>query len=304
VSSYRHHPSRSWTPTSPLPRFVAAGALAAATLAGVTAARADQIGPYSSRTLTLGRGTLRIDGGAPDFGYFHPASPQALNENRGFRLQVPPPEGDVAAWLGVGVAGGITDDIEVGGLVLPLKLGPEADIDDLEAYGRFRFLDGPFEMAFQATLQFPAYTNWGLGLGLPMLAHVGQGFRIDTGFELEMLFPEQNTIVALDVPAAFTWDLGPYGFLGLRTGLYAGDLVDDHDRDDRLGAVVPLGIHGGGVLGRGKIDLSAWFMWPWFLDPGRDRPDPTPRNPDHREPHPIEVEGFEIGFGINGRIPT
>lgn len=279
-------------------------AVATATLAGAATARADQIGAYSVRSLTLGRGTLRVDGGAPDFGYFHPASPQWLNENRGFRLQVPPPDGDVAAWLGVGFAGGITDDIEVGGLVLPIKLGPEADIDDLEAYGRFRFLDGPFEMAFQATVQFPAYTEWGLGLGLPMLAHVGRSLRIDTGFELEMLFWDQNTVAAVDVPAAFTWDLGAHGFLGLRTGMYASDLIDDHDRNDDLGVVFPLGMHGGGVLGRGNIDLSAWFIWPWFLDPGRERRDPQPNRPDNTEPHPFEVEGFEIGFGINGRIPT
>ena len=32
----------------------------------------DQVGSYSERSLTLGSGTVRIDGGPPDWGYFHP----------------------------------------------------------------------------------------------------------------------------------------------------------------------------------------------------------------------------------------
>jgi hypothetical protein len=42
------------------------------------------------------------------------------------------------------------------------------------------------------------------------------------------------------------------------------------------------------VLARGRLDVAGWFMWPWFLASDRD--------------DPIQVNTFEMGFGLNGRI--
>ncbi len=113
------------------------------------------------------------------------------------------------------------------------------------------------------------------------IAHVSRRFRVDTGSEFEFPFWEPDTIVALDIPAVFTWDIGARGFLGLRTGAY----VCQTD-----GVAIPAGIHGGGVLGRsGNIDLAGWFVWPSFIATGGD--------------DPFEVELFELGFGVNGGIP-
>ena len=188
-------------------------------------------------------------------------------------------DGGEDAWVGVGLAYGITDDIELGGLVLPVRLD-ESDIDDLEFYGRFRFVDGPFELGAQVTLQLPTYTELGLGLGLPMLAHAGRRLRIDTGFEIEMLFWEPETVVNLDVPLAFTWDVGRQGFFGPRTGFYVwnGDTV-----------LFPAGIHGGGTVARGQLDITGWFMWPALLATDRDD-------------DPFDVRTIEIGFGLNARV--
>ncbi|MBN2191530.1 MAG: hypothetical protein JW751_01840 [Polyangiaceae bacterium] len=277
-------------------RIALAGAALVAALAVTTRVHAEQSGPYASRTLTLGRGTIRIDGGPPDFGYFHPASPHALNDGRGYWMNHEEQEegldDDWGVGLGLGVAGGITDDIEVGGLVLPMVFGPDFDIGDLEAYGRFRFLDGGFEMAFQPTLQLPSQTVFGLGLGLPMLAHLGPNVRIDTGFEIELFFPEggdndddNDVSINFDIPAAFTGNLGASGFLGFRTGIYLwhNEPAEEYDGN------IPIGIHGGAAIGRGgDVDLSAWFIWPEFFVTGRD--------------DVVEPASFELGAGVSGRI--
>jgi hypothetical protein len=256
----------------------ALGAAAGLGLLGWSAAaEADQIGPFASRSLTLGSGTVRIDGGPPDFGYFHPGGPQWINENRGFRLRADTNLDQQWAWLGIGAAVGVTDEVELGGLLLPFRLTPDADFDDMEGYGRFAFLYGDFEMGFQVTLQLPTQTEWGLGLGLPMLAHATEQMRIDTGIELELLFWDEE-IANLDVPLAFTWDVGG-GFIGPRTGLYIWDFDV---------VIVPAGLHGGGVLADGHLDLAAWFMWPEFLHGERD--------------DLIDINVFEVGLGINGRI--
>lgn len=271
------------------PLLVGLGLGLVSTLAA-PAAWADQIGEYSQRSLTLGKGTFRIDGGPVDFGYFHPSSPQWLNENRGVRIQKyeQPPgvydNADPNVWLGAGLAYGITDDIELGGLVLPLQVADELDFDDMEAYGRFRFLRRRFEMGAQVTLQIPVETDFALGLGLPMLAHVGRKARIDTGFELEMIFGEEaddGDVFSLDVPFAMTWDIGQRGFLGFRTGLYVWNMED---------VVIPAGMHGGVVVANGKLDIAPWFMWPVFMATGR-------------EDELVHVKSFELGVGFNGRIP-
>jgi hypothetical protein len=241
-------------------------------------AGAEQIGRYSVRSLTLGSGTVRVDGGPPDWGYFHPGGPQWINENRGLRVRVDNNADRTWAWLGLGLGVGVTDDVELGGLLLPIRVTPDSDIDDLEVYGRFGLLEGTFEMAGQATVQLPAETDPGLGLGLPMLVHAGNALRIDTGVEIEMLFWD-DTVVSLDLPLAFTWDLGRVGFLGMRTGMYFRDM-------DAL--VVPAGIHGGGVLANGHVDIAGWFTWPGFLATERE--------------DALEVNSFEFGFGVNARI--
>jgi len=177
------------------------------------------------------------------------------------------------------LAYGATDDVEVGGLLLPLRLDPDPTVDDLELYGRFRFLSREFEMAAQVTVQLPAETEFGLGLGLPMLAHATDHMRIDTGFEFEMLFWDPDTVVSLDVPLAFTWDVARYGFLGLRTGLYVWDME---------ALLIPAGMHGGVVVAKGHLDVAGWFLWPGFFGTERD--------------DPFDIRTFELGFGLNGKI--
>jgi hypothetical protein len=225
----------------------------------------------------LGTGTVRIDGGPPDFGYFHPGSPQWINENRGLRFRVDRDAEQNWTWMGLGLAVGATDQIEFGGLLLPLRLQPDTEFDDLELYGRFAVVDGDFELGVQVTGQLPTETEFGLGVGLPMLAHATESLRIDTGVELEVLFFDP-TVANLDVPLALTWEVGGHGFLGPRTGVYVWDFD---------AVMIPAGIHAGVVLADGHLDLAAWFMWPALLH-------------DDRE-DALEVSTFEFGFGINGR---
>lgn len=247
-------------------------------LGATPSAQADQVGPYAGRSLTLDRGTVRIDAGPPDFGYFHPGGPHWINETRGLRVRIDTDADQEWVWLGIGAAYGITRELEVGAN-FPVRISPDGDIDDIEAYGRYRFVEGTFELGGQLTVQLPTETEFGLGVGLPMLVHATRDFRIDTGFEFEILFWEPDTVVNLDAPLALTWNLGRRGLLGMRTGLFLPNL-------DEL--YVPAGVHGGGVLADGHLDLVGWFLWPGFFRTDYD--------------DSIDLKRFELGLGINGRI--
>ena len=253
-------------------------ALALACALVVTAAEAEQIGSYAGRSLTLGAGTVRLDAGPPDWGYFHPGGPQWIGENRGLRVRVDTQNDQTWVWAGLGLAVGATNELELGGLLLPIRVTPDTTYDDMELYGRYALLDGDFELGAQVSVQIPTETEAGLGLGLPMLVHATRDLRIDTGAELEILFWDP-TVTNLDIPLALTWNVVGSGFLGFRTGVYVWDF-------DAL--IVPTGLHAGGVVADGRVDLGGWFMWPGFLHTDRE--------------HAVDLRTVEAGFGVNARI--
>ena len=141
----------------------------------------------------------------------------------------------------------------MGGLVLPVRLAPDGDLGDLEAYLRYAFAAGG-DVAVQATLQIPTQTEVGLGIGLPIFVPLGGAGRMETGVELELIF-YNDARVNLDFPAAFQFALGNNAFAGPRTGVVVVDLEE-------------VAINLGGQIGvtvSPMVDLSGSFNFPLFL---------------------------------------
>jgi hypothetical protein len=240
-------------------------------------------GRYSTRPLTLGQQTLRLDLAPPDFALLDSGE---INEGRGVAFTA----GNVQTsfGFGAGLSYGVTDDVELGALLLPLLLYPDVRYGDAEAFGRFRLVRGGFELALQASAQLPTHTYGGLAFGIPMLVRAGTNARIDTGPELELLLPRvRGSIDAytnLDVPLAVHWDLGEGGFIGLRTGVFVPRLTG---RD----TIIKLGLQGGPILADGNLDLVFWLLFPELFHPAVRH-------------DWFVADHFQLGAGISVRFGT
>jgi hypothetical protein len=234
------------------------GAVAGAALLLGAPARADERLPLplARRPLTLTRSTLRVDG--------------AFNINRVSVTVTSPLLGSVTASstavsLNAGAGFGITDDLEAGATVLPLQLSPDFAFGNPTAYGRFRFLRGSFELGGELSVVLPVQGSFGLTVGLPMLIHVGEVGRIDTGVALGLVFSDplgKNLLV----PIGYAHNVTPNVFLGARTGLGVPNFKFD-------ALTIPLGVFGGYTLASGAgnspaLDAFLGFDFPGFLTPG------------------------------------
>jgi hypothetical protein len=179
---------------------------------------------------------------------------------------------------------GVTDDVEVGALLLPLLLHPQVRYGDAELYGRFRLVSGRFELALQAGGQLPTHTHGGVAGGIPMLIRAGTSARIDTGPELELMLPRGGAYANLDVPLAVHWDLGEGGFFGLRTGVFVPHF---EGRDTSI----KFGLQGGPILAHGDLDLVFWFLFPELFHPAVRR-------------GWFVADHFQVGVGISVRLGT
>jgi hypothetical protein len=227
---------------------------------------------FASRPITLPKGLLRLDLAPPDYGYMEHGE---LNRDRGLQLRVD--EGnDPNLGLGLGASYGITSDFEVGGLLFPFIFAPDFDFGDMELFGRYGFVRGNVQLAGQLTLRIPTQRKFGLGFGLPMLFRISNSFLIDSGIELEIIFPHHgDEYLNLDLPLAFNFDIGRSAFLGFRTGVLVVHMDD---------AAINLGLQGGLRADR-SVHLTASFNWPRFIWTGPG----DAVNPDT----------FEVIFGIS-----
>lgn len=224
--------------------------------------------------LLLEAGELRIDAGPSDFAYMDHGR---LNDGRGLRL-LKPGEGDVALSVGLGGAYGVVEDFEVGGMILPLMIAPDADLGGMEVYGRFSLVRGDLNVAAQITLQLPTDADFAMGLGAPMELRLSPSLRLQTGAELEIVF--DPAIISLDIPAALNFDVTPGFFMGPRSGLYFDDFSE---------LTINLGAQVGGDVGRG-LTLTGSFNWPRFVDT--------------RGTDALNVDWFEVILGLTYRIRT
>lgn len=216
------------------------------------------------RQLVVNRGTLRIDAGQPDFalgtaGFVNNESPQGLTFRR-------PKDSDVITTLSLGATYGLFNDLEVGGVFLPMELSPDGDFGDIQLFGRYQLVSfGGAMLGVQAGIQIPTDSDFGFDAGVPLRVSLGS-LQLDTGAELEFVFAENNDIINANFPVAITGSfIGPL-VIGVESGLYFIDFDADL-------LTIPAGVFTGFTI-PGKtgpfIDLKAQLLWEAFITPGLD----------------------------------
>lgn len=217
---------------------------------------------YVERSMTLGQGELRADFAPIDWGLLFGSigGRSGIKDIQGLRIsRVETGSLDTTILtLGLGAGYGVTDELEVGALLLPLVLAPDGDFGDIELYGRYRFLSGDVEVGGQLGVSIPTNTNFGLSAGLPVLFHLG-AIRIDTGVELELIFADPTNFVDIDIPVAASVSVADGFFVGVRSGLFVPDFDD---------IAIPLQAFAGYTLLAGRAplaDITATFGWPRLL---------------------------------------
>ncbi len=212
--------------------------------------------PYAERPLTLPAGTVRADGGVSYLSTDTPAG----REGR-------------TALLGT-VAAGFTDNFELGAVLLPLQIAPDADYTDPTVYGMYRINQDVIEAAVWGSLMLPVEGDFQLTGGLPVLLRLGNVVRINSGAWLSLLFSDP-TYVAFEVPLQLAVQASPRFFFGPEVGLCFGStgriaaspqtadtctLAPARDMDE---LAIPLGLFAGytieGDSTLPKADLRAGF---------------------------------------------
>lgn len=207
---------------------------------------------YSARGTTLRARTLRIDLGPYERGINDSGTILGpFGSSYGLRIQVDTNDDDgdgddVGVGFGAGISYGITDELEIGALLLPINTFGD-DFGHITPYLRWAFVNLPkFQMGIQPSLAIPLSDNLGLGVGLPMNIRAGDRVRIETGVELEIYFDtgdddgtDDEAYLNLDIPLALGIDVGRYGYIGPRVSFVIFDF-------DSL--VVPIGLFGGAAF--------------------------------------------------------
>lgn len=202
---------------------------------------------WVQRSLTMPNQTLRIDLAPPDHALLDSG---VLGEGYGFRFsgwdddRDGDPD-DVVVLSGVGLAIALSSAVELGAKVLPVRLTPDPDYLDLEAYLRYAFVrTRSADVGLQFTLQLPTDRPrmGGFGVGMPVRIRMGEVGRLDLGIELETLFwdidgdDEVEVDFNLDLPVALSFNVTERFYLGGSFGL----LFVDFDR---------VALRGGGHVG-------------------------------------------------------
>jgi hypothetical protein len=184
--------------------------------------------------------------------------------------------GDTVVSLGVGAGFGITDDLEVGALVLPLVLSPEFDYAGPSVYGMYRFLRGDTEIGLRASITLPVNADFAFSVGAPVWFRFLPRVLLQTGLFLDGQDATRFNL-GLRVPASVLVQLTGSLWAGVDTGLLFQ--VTDPGPGDTF--AIPLGLQVGYALpgstgGRPIADLVASFGFPLFLVPSA--PDPVVEN--------------------------
>ena len=239
-----------------------------AMVAGAGSARAEEPGkpgekmplPFAQRPLTLPAMTL-----APEIGF--EVTHVSLGGFGSFN----------SVGMPIGVRFGILDDLEVGATVLPLELSPDFAYGNPEVQATYRFVKGNVEVGARLRSVFSFKTgDSGVGLepGLPILVHIGEAARLDTGVFVQMSFGPANgfigaggrTTIGMKIPLQFIYDVIPELHIGATTGL---SIADFGSAGNSL--YIPLGFVAGYAIGNEKgpfIDIDPYFRFPIFAVPG------------------------------------
>jgi hypothetical protein len=181
--------------------------------------------------------------------------------------------------MNLGASFGITNDFEVGALVLPIQFNNGAGYGDPTLHATFRFLNTP-------TFQMGARLD--LGIGIP---HDGLGGGVLITPSVPMLFnaiPHRLTLLAeveipigvagssasgsgvgigLEIPITVAFDIIEPLHVDATTGL---TIVDFLNSEAGPTTAIPLGFGVGYAIGdkRPIVDIDADFQWTSFIAPG------------------------------------
>jgi hypothetical protein len=144
--------------------------------------------------------------------------------------------------LTLGAGFGITDDFEVGALVIPLLLSPEVDFGNPQIYAMYRFVPGEVEVGARVDFSIPVQdgSDATLRVGVPVRFHLAPATAVlDTGGFLVIQFADPDAVLGLSIPANFTFNITPNIFAQLNTGFTIGTFDAAGDS-----IIIPLGFGG------------------------------------------------------------
>jgi hypothetical protein len=194
----------------------------------------------------------------------------------------------VVAGMQIGASFGITKDLEVGAIVLPIQfnngagyggafVGEEAILANPMLFATYRFLhERNFDLGARLRMEF-IVPRLGLGAGaiiepsVPFLLHIGERMRFDAEVGIPIaVAPDETTgkshaAIGLDVPLRLSFDIIEPLHVGVSTGVRVEDF--GHPKES---AVVPLGIFMGYAIGEKKpiVDIDPFFSFFEFITPG------------------------------------
>jgi hypothetical protein len=221
-----------------------------------------------------------------------------------------------SAGMQIGATFGITDNIEVGTILVPVQfnngagfgavpvvgfVGEEGTPGYLSFYGTFRFLHTEM-LDLGARLRVEIVTNSVTGAviepSVPLLLHIGKIGRLDAelGIPITVLSTSASfgvvggTQVAagLDVPIKLAFDI----IEPLHVGVSTGVKVDDFSQAGASTAI-PLGVFMGYAIGekRPLIDIDPFFNFYQFITPG-----------DGLFDHKVNPGVFVVGVSARGYV--
>lgn len=192
-------------------------------------------GSYAQRGLVVPQRTLRIDAG--------PRLPM--------RPISPMRDGTLAIWQGneddntqlflnAGLTFGITENLDVGVLALPLMLSPDTHYGDPILHGTYRFTRGELEAGMFLAFDLPVNDKLDITGGIPLILHAGNSARVDLAALLHVRFDDESP-VDLMFPIEIAFAATHRMFIGPESGI----MVANFDR-----VLVPLGFFVGYTLGQ------------------------------------------------------
>jgi hypothetical protein len=236
--------------------------------------------------------------------------------------------------LTVGASFGVTDNLSVRAIVLPLELagtepvhyGQTTEVPGPTVGATYRFLHGPVEVG--ASLDASLITLSGLSgvvltPGVPVRIHAGRKVRIDSGAYLSLQLASvpgptgqnpaaaspsfggsrSDNVAGLSVPVSVLYDITEPIHVGVSTGF----AIDDFSDVDAT-AHIPLGIFAGYAIA-GKdgpiLDIDPFFTFTSLFLPGPNPSlpggDASVAAPTEASPHKLVDTGdYVIGVSVGG----
>lgn len=213
-------------------------------------------GNYAQRSLVVPQRTLRIDAG-PRL----PLGPlQPMRDGTFTITSGDAPNGRrTGLQLNLGLAAGLTENLDVGVLALPVRLTPDTDYLDPVLYGTYRFSRGELEAGVYLAIDLPVQDHFDVTAGIPLILHVGNDVRADLAALLHIRFDDDHQPIDLMFPFELAFNINAHVFLGPETGIVIADFDNVY---------VPLGFFVGYTFGR-LGDLRGEFRFP-SVDHGFD----------------------------------